>query len=152
MPSSLELGNGIADTNTVPGHKLRSYYAVLDDGHRVSIDATNCQITIEKSGQPGAFGATVGDNSSVVTLTGAALKTAQLAASATDAALVLTGGATGGVIRGISLDTAAVVATGTDGTKARPVALVEIRDCEPNDPPGQTFYRVVAASGRYRKT
>lgn len=55
MPEPISLGIGIADTNTVPGLKHRTFYAVEEGGQRVSIDATNREIVIEMDSAPDFF-------------------------------------------------------------------------------------------------
>ena len=126
----LELGDGISDTNTVPGVKHRSFFAVLSSGARVVIDSVSRTIIIDKTGKAGAMSAVVTDNDSVLTLTG---------------------GATGGVARSVTIDTSAAhaVGFGVDGDKGRPLSIVAIRDCEPSD--GAAVYnRLIIASARFR--
>lgn len=71
-----ELGSGIADSNSTHGRSRRILYRVLDDGSRITLDATNRTLTIDKTGQTGKFTAVASDNDVVMTLTGAGSRVA----------------------------------------------------------------------------
>ena len=151
--NSFEIGNKAQDTNGVPGIEELSFFSTITGGKRVYMDAANKRIVIEEGGQPSSIvGSVVGSTSDFI-LTGGSGITARLNATETDGLIEAVGGvvaAPGSGRRSISLDTSLCVASGTDGTKARPIAVRAVKSCDASDPPGSAWVRLVACSDRFR--
>jgi hypothetical protein len=121
--NSIEFGRTTADSNSIPGLNTATFYAVKDLTKKITLDAgTDHQLRLEKSDAPGQF----------------------IQAQLTDpgkALLKLLG--TGGEV---TIDTADCLYLGV----ARTLRVKAVKSCDPTDPPGSNWVRLVLCTDRIR--
>jgi hypothetical protein len=126
--NSIEFGRVTADSNSVPGLKTATYYAVKDDTRKILMDAgADHQLRIEKSDSAGQY--------------------IQGQLDATNAILNLLGA--GGSILLRTTD-CMVQGQGQSQPTPRTVRIQAVRSCDPSDPPGSSWVRLVPCSDRIR--
>jgi hypothetical protein len=121
---AVEFGRVTADSNSTPGNRVNSYFAVREDTKKVSLDAQiDHQIFLERSDVPAQY------------------IQAQLL-SATPESVIKSHGAGGTVF----ISTADCNYLGIPRT----VSIRAVKSCDPSDPPGSNWARLVLCSDRIR--